>query len=196
MIKLLILFFSLNTMAMVPRMVENADKLYENQKTPVWCWAATSSSLYNYYHDVKKTQESIVLNNPNSLRADKVEPYSIINIYDDYLLHHVLNSNQYQSVFKPFKTKETKQLIDLNHPVIVQQNFHVRIIVGYYEFQGITSFIVFDPASYLSFEPSVYLVPENSLESNVFGSMAMMLFLESKNKMISHIQPNKSNSFK
>lgn len=174
-----ILLFSFNSFSMVPVMVEKPESLYVRQLTPVWCWAATAEAIFNYYHpNDPKSQYSIAMNNPNSYRFDKVEPYVIENIYNDYLLHKVLTSVTHHPEITPFSTKDVKELIRTNNPVIVQQNFHVRIIIGYYEFGAFTNFIVFDPGSYLSFNPDVYLVQEHSLQNEFLTPLAMMMILK------------------
>lgn len=191
-IGIFIYLISLPIFAMVPKVVPNSESLFIRQHTPVWCWAATSSALYNYYHPQKTvTQESIAFKNPYVTNDNYIVPYSnpikqSIPATHDYLLDEVLSSSTHKGYLKYFSISKAVKLLDSGNPFMLAQNFHVMIIYGYFKLQEHTYFLIFDPnGENFGVNPFMY-ASENNLV-NMFGEpMAVMIFMKPKEEMLAH----------
>lgn len=176
---------------MVPVLVQEPEKLFVNQETPVWCWAATSSALRNYFHpESPLLQSDIALKNPNVKDNNYEVPYFagskfLVPSSHDYLLDEVLSSEKYQGHFKAFSSKKAKELINDSHPFALVMNNHIFIVYGYFQSDYMTYFLIFDPNSLNTWSNPLSFISQYSLE-NYFGeSHASMIFMQSKDIQIS-----------
>lgn len=176
---------------MVPVLVQEPEKLFVSQETPVWCWAATASALRNYFHPESVVfQSDIALNNPNVKDNNYVVPYFagskfLIPSAHDYLIDDVLSSARYQGHFKAFSARKAKELLNDSHPFSLVMNNHIFIVYGYFQSDYIAYFLLFDPNSLNWGNNPFSFISQYHLE-NYFGeTSASMIFMQSKDIQIS-----------
>lgn len=177
---------------MVPIIVPNEQELFISQNTPVWCWAATSSALRNYYNkDEFITQETIARNNPIAKElGNEVITYAIVdkNIAPkakDYLLDEVLSFKNYSGKISKFSKNEAQKLLDTGNPFALSFKFHVVIVYGYFKIQDSMFLLVFDPNGIpLTGRPFYYSSTE-LYESIIGDSFANIIFVKNKDTVLS-----------
>jgi hypothetical protein len=145
--------------AMYGYTVPNYEKLHVNQKCIMSCWAATAEAIYNYINPTdKKTQDDIVMSNPNVKDGNFCVPTLLSYNFglggSDYLLDTVLSNDQYMGniIFRPGEDELDfiKKELHKNKPMITFYDFHARIIYGYFQLGDQTYLQLFNPASFFA----------------------------------------------
>lgn len=177
---LILILFSFNAIAFVKTSVKNEEELFINQRTNVWCWAATAEALFNYHNkDAMIDQEGLAINNPYT--KDPVVPYYFQSDEngDDYLIN-ALKTKKYRPRLRQFSKAKAIELIDHNTPFTISQNNHVRIVFAYINWGTQTTFFIFDPGSHLMNQPSVYAVDSSHFFSILNMPLGSMMYLEKR----------------
>lgn len=137
MIRLLVLFFSLNSFAFE---IINKEKLRTKQYGAFWCWAASAESVFKYYDkDVKQVDfikkfYGLSLIFPNQMHSPN------LGLPDALLMNYASNVSDESITNIIISKKDIDILLRKSYPIIAVYSNHVSVIVG----SNNDSFLVMD----------------------------------------------------